>query len=112
MINGTYLSSVVVGAVHERIFPLICHMSAKEDRELQVTANYLHAQKIFGPDRLGLPEDFCVPLPAAVVELSALDMHTTPLDRMTCIYDTVEQVHGDEAIRRICHDHISKTRVA
>ena len=99
----------MVGAVHERIFPLICHMSAKEDRELQVTANYLHAQKIFGPDRLGLPEDFCVPLPAAVVELSALDMHTTPLDRMTCIYDTVEQVHS-EAIGRICHDHISKNQ--
>jgi len=47
---------------------------------------------MFSGEQLGLPEDFCGPLPAAVVELAGLDMRTTPLDRMTCIYDTVEQV--------------------
>ena len=47
---------------------------------------------MFSGEQLGLPEDFCTPLPAAVVELAGLDMRTTPLDRMTCIYDTVEQV--------------------
>ena len=41
-----------------------------------------------------------MPLSAAVVELAGLDMRTTPLDRMTCIYDTVEQVgvHIREAV--------------
>ena len=39
-----------------------------------------------------MPPDFCIPLPAAVVELAALDQRSTPLDRMTCIYDTVHQV--------------------
>lgn len=46
----------------------------------------------FSGEQFGLPEDFCIPLSAAVVELAGLDMRTTPLDRMTCIYDTVEQV--------------------
>ena len=53
---------------------------------------YLHQKTDFSADQLGLPEDFCIPLPAAVVELAALDHHTTPLDRMTCIYDTVQQI--------------------
>jgi hypothetical protein len=35
-----------------------------------------------------------------VVELSSLDMRTTPLDRLTCIYDTLQQigVHIREAV--------------
>ena len=70
----------------------MCYMSEREDRDFLVSANYLHSQKVFGADRLGLKEDFCIPLPAAVVELSSLDMHTTPLDKMTCIYDAVQQV--------------------
>ena len=52
----------------------------------------LRRKNVFSGEQLGLPEDFCTPLPAAVVELAGLDMRTTPLDRMTCIYDTVEQV--------------------
>ena len=34
------------------------------------------------------------------VSMTGLDMRTTPLDRMTCIYDTVEQVgvHIREAV--------------
>ena len=39
-------------------------------------------EKIFSADRLGLKEDFCIPLTAALVELAALDMRTTPLDRL------------------------------
>ena len=85
--------------VHDRLFPLICHLSSSEDRQLSSSANYLHAVR-FSADQLHLPEDFCVPLPAAVVELSSLDMRTTPLDRLTCIYDTVQQIktHLREAV--------------
>ena len=102
--------SVVIGAVHDKIFPVVCHLSQKEDREFQVTANYMHSQKIFSADRLGLPEDFCVPLPAAVIELAALDMRTTPLDRLTCIYDTVEQVkvHLKQALLESRGDEIGE----
>jgi hypothetical protein len=51
--------------VHDRVFPVVCHVSAKEDRELLMCANYLHMSN-FSAEQLGLPEDFCVPLIAAV----------------------------------------------
>ena len=86
------VENVVVGSVHALVFPPICHLSRAEDRELLQCIEYLHQKTDFSADQLGLPEDFCIPLPAAVVELSALDHHTTPLDRMTCIYDTVQQI--------------------
>ena len=72
---------MVVGAVHDKVYPAICYLSDKEDREFLICSNYFHNQKIFSADRLGLREDFCIPLTAAVVELAALDMRTTPLDR-------------------------------
>ena len=107
------VENVVVGSVHGLVFPPICHLSRAEDRELlscigkklnsflarkfkylliSSLIEYLHQKTDFSADQLGLPEDFCIPLPAAVVELAALDHHTTPLDRMTCIYDTVQQI--------------------
>ena len=79
--NHHFSLSVVVGAVHDRVYPAICYLSDKEDREFLICSNYFHNQKIFSADRLGLREDFCIPLTAAVVELAALDMRTTPLDR-------------------------------
>ncbi len=85
--------------VHDRIFPVVCHLSRLEDSELLLSANYLHGSD-FSADQLGLPEDFCVPLAAAVVEMASLDMRTTPLDRLTCFYDAAEQVrtHIREAV--------------
>ena len=77
----TLFCSVVVGAVHEKVYPAICYLSDREDRDFLLCSNYFHNQKIFSADRLGLKEDFCIPLTAAVVELAALDMRTTPLDR-------------------------------
>ena len=73
---------MVVGAVHEKVYPAICYLSDREDRDFLLCSNYFHNQKIFSADRLGLKEDFCIPLTAAVVELAALDMRTTPLDRL------------------------------
>ena len=86
------VENVVVGSVHDLVFPPICYLSRQEDRELLACTEYLHQKTDFSADQLGLTDDFCIPLPAAVVELSALDHHTTPLDRMTCIYDTVQQI--------------------
>ncbi len=85
--------------VHDRIFPVVRHLSQLEDKELLLSSSYLHRSS-FSADRLGLAEDFCVPLTAAVVEMASLDMRTTPLDRLTCFYDTVEQVktHIREAV--------------
>ena len=96
--------------IHDRIFPVLCHVCKGEDKDLFMCANYLH-QTGFAADQLGLPEDFCVPLTAAVrkiskfaeeeinikfvlqiVEMSSLDMCTTPLDRLTCLYDAVSQI--------------------
>ena len=71
----------MVGSVHEMVFPAICYISKKEDRELLACTEYLQHKTNFGADQLGLSEDFCIPLPAAVVELASLDQRTTPLDR-------------------------------
>ena len=59
--------SVVMRFIHDRIFPVLCHVCKGEDRDLFLCANYLH-QTGFSADQLGLPEDFCVPLTAAVSE--------------------------------------------
>ena len=63
----------MVGAVHELVFPAICYLSKKEDRELTTCAEYLLRKTNFGADQLGLPEDFCIPLPAAVVIYKKID---------------------------------------
>lgn len=91
--NFLLIHSVVVGAVHDLVFPPICHLSRKEDRALTGSLEYLLWKTEFSPNQLGLSEDFCIPMPAAVVELSSLDQRTTPLDRMTCIYDTIHQIN-------------------
>lgn len=31
--------------VHDRVFPVICHLSATEDRHLTSSASYLHANR-------------------------------------------------------------------
>ena len=64
--------------VHDRIFPVICHLSEAEDRDLCSSANYLH-QSRFSADQIGLQEDFCVPLYAATVEL-VMSAAGRPLD--------------------------------
>ena len=63
----------MVGSVHDLVFPPICYLSRKEDRQLTACTEYLLRKTDFSPDQLGLPADFCIPLPAAVVELAALD---------------------------------------
>ena len=79
-------------ALNYLVLPPICYLSRKEDRQLTACTEYLLRKTDFSSEQLGLPPDFCIPLPAAVVELAALDQRSTPLDRMTCIYDTVHQV--------------------
>jgi hypothetical protein len=46
----------------------------------------------FSPQLLGLRPDLLFPLPAALVELAALDMRSTPLDRLTAVHDTLTQI--------------------
>ena len=67
------VENVVVGSVHDLVFPPICYLSRKEDRQLTACTEYLLRKTDFSPDQLGLSADFCIPLPAAVVELAALD---------------------------------------
>ena len=70
--------SVVMRFIHDRIFPVLCHVCKGEDRDLFLCANYLH-QTGFSADQLGLPEDFCVPLTAAVSEYIGMPWMMRPL---------------------------------
>merc|ERR1712107_136720 len=48
-----------------------------------------------------LREDLAaIPLPAALVELAAIDQHSTPLDKVTCVHNCLEQV--DTHTRTAC----------
>ena len=64
----SFFFSVVMRFIHDRIFPVLCHVCKGEDKDLFMCANYLH-QTGFSADQLGLPEDFCVPITAAVSEI-------------------------------------------
>ena len=57
----------------------------------------------FTPRLVGLRPDLLFPLPAALVELAALDMRTTPLDRLTAVHDTLNQMetHVGLALRSV-----------
>jgi hypothetical protein len=50
------------------------------------------AARSFTAGAVGLRDELLLPLPAALVELSALYMRSTPLDRLTAVHDTLSQI--------------------
>ena len=81
---------------------LTCSLHREDDRRLAGRLRELSARR-FTPRLVGLRPDLLFPLPAALVELAALDMRTTPLDRLTAVHDTLNQMetHVGLALRSV-----------
>ncbi|XP_023347969.1 uncharacterized protein LOC111716726 [Eurytemora carolleeae] len=92
------VENIVLIFLHDLLWALVCSIHRDQDTRIHSLLTSLYRQGLGGRGRAGrgleLREELCVPLPAALVELSALDQANTPLDRLTVIHDTVNQLHA------------------
>ena len=85
------VENVVLQLVHPVLWPLVRRLHRRKDRALHRQLSLLWRRR-FSLSELGLSEEWQIPLPAALVELAALDMRTTPLDRLSLLQDSLDQV--------------------
>jgi hypothetical protein len=86
------VENMVLQLLHSNhLWPLLTALYREEDRRLSARLRELAARN-FTSDLVGLRAALLFPLPAALVELAALDMRTTPLDRLTAVHDTINQI--------------------
>lgn len=81
--------SYVLGAVHQKVFGAVKELCREKDLYLAERLRQMDGLGL-GPDRLGIREAFCCPLPRAVVELASLDAKMTPLEKLLCMRSTLE----------------------
>lgn len=87
------MENVVLFFLHDLLWPLVSSANREKDHRVYSTLCHLYRRGA-GGDSVGLRAGLEVPLPAALVELSALEQGTTPLDRLTMLHDTVALVHA------------------
>ncbi|KAF4522320.1 hypothetical protein B566_EDAN011321 [Ephemera danica] len=79
-----FLLSTALENVHQEVFAMMVSHFADQDSEVNAKSTELSRLGI-SPDQLGAPEDLAVQLPAAVVELAALDNLQCPIEKLTCL---------------------------
>ena len=75
------------------LWPVVRRLHAGEDRALHSRLTRLYRLGLTA-DQLGLSPALALPLPAALVELAALDSRTTPLDKLSTLADTLDQLRA------------------
>ena len=85
------VENVVLKFLHPVLWPLVQRLHKEQDRSLHRHLTLLWRRR-FSVSELGVSEEWEIPLPAAVVELAALDMRSTPLDRLSALQDSLDQV--------------------
>lgn len=85
------IENYIMSKVHDHIFKLLCIEYEEKDKAIVTKLTQLTSFKTT-PDQLGVPEDYAVQLPAAVVELASLDSHTCPVDKLMCLQTTVDMI--------------------
>ncbi|XP_041456821.1 ankyrin repeat domain-containing protein 27-like [Lytechinus variegatus] len=83
------VESYVMGSVHAKVFKAISSEKTPEDVHI---SDKLHQLQGITGEQLGVAEEFCCPLPAAVVELARLDGINTPHEKLTCLHSTLENI--------------------
>lgn len=78
------LENFVVSSVHQEVFAIMVSQFVDQDFEVHSKSTELSRLGI-SPDQLGAPEDLAVQLPAAVVELAALDNLQCPIEKLMCL---------------------------
>lgn len=84
----------IVNRLHEQIFPLLCAVFVEEDKKIYSRTREFCELGVT-VDQFGAPEDFAVPLPAAVVELASIDRLTSPVDKLTCLRTTMDLIMAE-----------------
>ena len=87
------VENVVMKYLHEELWPLIQRLHRDEDKRLHRHLTLLWRRR-FSVSEVGVPEDWELPMPASLVELAAIDMRSTPLDRLTAVQESLDQVHS------------------
>ncbi|KAK7861943.1 hypothetical protein R5R35_006314 [Gryllus longicercus] len=87
----TALENHITHSLHDTLFPVICHRHRLQDEAVLSQLRELASRGVTA-DQLGAPEDFAVPLPAAVVELASLDSFTAPIDKLFCLRTTLDLI--------------------
>ncbi|XP_071501295.1 ankyrin repeat domain-containing protein 27-like [Diadema antillarum] len=83
------VESCVMGGVHSKVFKAICSEKHQDDN---LVSDKLHKLQGVTGEQLGVPEDFCCPLPASVVELARLDSINTPHEKLICLQSTLDNI--------------------
>jgi hypothetical protein len=85
------LENYIMNHLHNVVFHMVCNKHCEDDAQVLGLVKELASVGVTA-DQLGAPEDFAVPLPAAVVELASLDSLTCPLDKLYCIRTTIDLI--------------------
>ncbi|XP_071448105.1 ankyrin repeat domain-containing protein 27-like [Hetaerina americana] len=84
----------VVSRLHDYIFPLMVTAFADEDKRIYTKTKEFYELQVTA-DQFGAPEDFAVPLPAAVVELASIDCLTSPVEKLACLSTTMDLIMAE-----------------
>ncbi|XP_046385912.1 uncharacterized protein LOC124155827 isoform X2 [Ischnura elegans] len=84
----------IVSHLHDYIFPLMVTSLAEKDKVVYAKAKEFYDLGVTA-DQFGAPEDFAVPLPAAVVELASIDRLTSPAEKLTCLRTTMDLIMAE-----------------
>ncbi|XP_070572550.1 ankyrin repeat domain-containing protein 27-like [Ptychodera flava] len=85
--NG--VESYVMGSVHGKVFQAVCQKCAKDDEIICQKVKEFHGIR---GEEFGVKPEFCCPLPASIVELANLDGLTTPLEKVSCLKATLDNI--------------------
>ncbi|XP_065197261.1 uncharacterized protein LOC135828763 [Sycon ciliatum] len=86
------VESYIMGWVHQKVIRAVIQTKNEEDEEICERCKQCSG---ITPETLGVSKEFCCPLPEAMVELTALDSFTTPLEKLNCLKNTLELItHG------------------
>ncbi|XP_069679944.1 ankyrin repeat domain-containing protein 27-like isoform X2 [Periplaneta americana] len=85
------LENYIMSRLHDLVFQMVCRKHEEDDALVLKLVKELASIGVTA-DQLGAPEDFAVPLPAAVVELASLDSLNCPIDKLSCLRTTLDLI--------------------
>ncbi|KAJ9579187.1 hypothetical protein L9F63_024706, partial [Diploptera punctata] len=85
------VENYIMSRMHDLVFQMVSIAHEEEDVRILSLVKELASVGVTA-DQLGAPEDFAVPLPAAVVELASLDSLNCPIDKLSCLRTTLDLI--------------------
>ncbi|GJQ80415.1 hypothetical protein Trydic_g12274 [Trypoxylus dichotomus] len=88
------LECFVLHKLHDYILPLIWYFYTEDDKLFYHKCKSLCDQNVTA-EQFGAPEDYAIPLAAAVVEFASLDAHKSPIEKAHCLTTTFDLVYAE-----------------